>query len=52
VTYLGISPRFLQTLLSARLVPRTLTDLSALQNVTSTGIVKAQLNISSTANIC
>ncbi len=39
VTHLGISPRFMQTLQMNRIVPKDITDLSALQMVTSTGMV-------------
>ena len=39
VTHLGISPRYLQTLQTGGVVPKKVTDLSALQVITSTGMV-------------
>ena len=39
VTHLGISPRYLATLQSAALVPKSIADLSTLRVVTSTGMV-------------
>ncbi|KAF4555056.1 AMP-binding enzyme-like protein 1 [Elsinoe fawcettii] len=39
ITDLGISPRYLQTLSNASLVPKSLYDLSSLRRVTSTGMV-------------
>lgn len=39
VTHLGTSPRYLQTLQQANLVPKEVADLSALQRVTCTGMV-------------
>ncbi|KAG8628227.1 hypothetical protein KVT40_004100 [Elsinoe batatas] len=39
ITDLGISPRYLQTLATASLVPKHLHDLSSLRRVTSTGMV-------------
>lgn len=44
VTDLGISPRFLQTLATAKppILPRETTDLSNLQRVTSTGMVLSE----------
>lgn len=42
VTYLGISPRWLQTLVSLDLCPQQITDLSNLKSVTSTGMVLSE----------
>ncbi|KIW68310.1 acetoacetate-CoA ligase [Phialophora macrospora] len=39
VTHLGISPRYLQTLQTGGVVPKKVADLSALQVITSTGMV-------------
>lgn len=39
VTHLGISPRYLQELQKASIIPRQVADLSALRVVTSTGMV-------------
>ena len=39
VTHLGISPRYLQTLQTSNIIPRQVTDLSAMRVVTSTGMV-------------
>lgn len=39
VTHLGISPRYLQELQKNKIVPKTVTDLSNLKVVTSTGMV-------------
>ena len=39
VTHLGTSPRYLQTLETAKLTPKSLTDLTSLKVVTSTGMV-------------
>ena len=39
VTHLGTSPRYLQTLEAAKVIPKKVTDLSALRVVTSTGMV-------------
>lgn len=39
VTHLGISPRYLQTLQEASVIPKKVTDLSHLQVITSTGMV-------------
>ena len=39
VTHLGISPRYLQTLLTNNIIPKKVADLSHLEVVTSTGMV-------------
>lgn len=39
VTHLGISPRYLQTLAEGGVIPKKVTDLSALKVITSTGMV-------------
>ncbi|KAJ9617036.1 hypothetical protein H2200_000757 [Cladophialophora chaetospira] len=39
VTHLGISPRYLQTLAEGGVIPKEVTDLSALEVISSTGMV-------------
>ncbi|RFU35237.1 hypothetical protein B7463_g1110, partial [Scytalidium lignicola] len=39
VTHLGVSPRWMQELVSNKIAPREVTDLSKLRGVTSTGMV-------------